>query len=123
MSQRFMIKIFSCRARHETLRGLFPVIFDERQESLLEAVLVLETAGFGELFGAAAGSAMAAEHQIFRRVGEVDELDDVDVIALVLQDRCADGVHGCARRDAEKAVSSSRTAARMASVRSAEKRS
>lgn len=54
--------------------------------------MVLETAGFGELFGAAAGSAMAAEHQIFRRVGKVNELDDVDVVAFVLQDRCADGV-------------------------------
>lgn len=52
----------------------------------------METAGFGELFGAAAGSAMAAEHQIFRRVGKVNELDDVDVVAFVLQDRCADGV-------------------------------
>ena len=59
----------------------------------------METAGFGELFGAAAGSAMAAEHQIFGRVGEVDELDDVDVVAFVLQDRCADGV-GQQRREA-----------------------
>ena len=42
---------------------------------------------------------MAAEHQIFRRVGKVDELDDVDVVALVLQDRCADGV-GQQRREA-----------------------
>ena len=32
-------------------------------------------------------------------MGEVDELDDVDVVALVLQDRCADGV-GQQRREA-----------------------
>ena len=66
---------------------------------MLEAVLVLETAGFGELFGAAAAGTVAAEHQIFRRVSKVDELDDVDVVALVLQDRCANGV-GQQRREA-----------------------
>ena len=59
---------------------------------MLEAVLVLETAGFGELFGAAVAGTVTAEHQIFGRVGEVDELDDVDVVALVLQDRGADGI-------------------------------
>ena len=32
-------------------------------------------------------------------MGEVDELDDVDVVAFVLQDRCADGV-GQQRREA-----------------------
>ena len=42
---------------------------------------------------------VTAEHQIFGRVGEVDELDDVDVVAFVLQDRCADGV-GQKRREA-----------------------
>ena len=78
--------------RVKTLRGLFSVIFDERQESLLEAVLVAETAGLGEFFGAAVAGTVTAEHQIFGRVGEVDELDDVDVVAFVLQDRCADGV-------------------------------
>ena len=87
--------------RVKTLRGLFSVIFDERQESLLKAVLVAETAGLGEFFGAAVAGTVTAEHQIFGRVGEVDELDDVDVVAFVLQDRCAD----------------------MASVSSAEKRS
>ena len=35
---------------------------------------------------------VTAEHQIFGRVGEVDKLDDVDVVAFVLQDRCADGI-------------------------------
>ena len=59
----------------------------------------METAGFGELFGAAVAGTVTAEHQIFRRVGEVDELDDVDVVAFVLQDRCADGV-GQQRREA-----------------------
>ena len=32
-------------------------------------------------------------------MGEVDELDDVDVVAFILQDRCADGV-GQQRREA-----------------------
>lgn len=66
---------------------------------MLEAVLVLETAGLGEFFGAAVAGTVTAEHQIFGRVGEVDELDDVDVVAFVLQDRCADGV-GQQRREA-----------------------
>ena len=59
---------------------------------MLEAVLVLETAGLGEFFGAAVAGTVTAEHQIFGRVGEVDELDDVDVVAFVLQDRGAEGV-------------------------------
>ena len=61
--------------------------------------MVAETAGLGELFGAAVAGTVTAEHQIFGRVGEVDELDDVDVVAFVLQDRCADGV-GQQRREA-----------------------
>ena len=35
---------------------------------------------------------MAAQHQVFRRVGKVDELDDVHIVALVLQNGGADGV-------------------------------
>ena len=66
---------------------------------MLKAVLVAETAGLGEFFGAAVAGTVTAEHQIFGRVGEVDELDDVDVVAFVLQDRCADGV-GQQRREA-----------------------
>ena len=66
---------------------------------MLKAVLVAETAGLGEFFGAAVAGTVTAEHQIFRRVGKVDELDDVDVVALVLQDRGADGV-GQKRREA-----------------------
>ena len=58
--------------RVKTLRGLFSAIFDERQESLLKAVLVAETAGLGEFFGAAVAGTVTAEHQIFGRVGEVD---------------------------------------------------
>ena len=54
--------------------------------------MVAETAGLGELFDTAAACAVAAEHQIFGRVGEVDELDDIDVVALVLQNGGADGV-------------------------------
>ena len=61
--------------------------------------MVAETAGLGEFFGAAVAGTVTAEHQIFGRVGEVDELDDVDVVAFVLQDRCADGV-GQQRREA-----------------------
>ena len=65
-------------------RFLLSLVFDEREESLLEAVLLAQAAGFGELFDTAAACAVAAEHQIFGRVGEVDELDDIDVVALVL---------------------------------------
>ena len=80
------------------MKFLCRILFDEREEGLLEAVLLAQAAGFGALFCAALSRAAAAQHQVFRRVGKVDELDDVHIVALVLQNGGADGV-GQQRRE------------------------